>query len=174
VLPTAISEQDVNSVLNAIDIGALKELVRAERKKPRSIQDISKAQENSKAPESSKAQGTDVEEMGKVKKKKEAEFFSHITTIYDKVASAGRQVLGREELSKMDYRPDIRPLNLERENTAIPDCNLVLAASTSCRKDANDANVYYCDVFTTCEFKKARSPKDIYNVSAAPLRPKRH
>jgi hypothetical protein len=152
-LPSTISEENVKAVLDSIDLDAMKEAIRVERNKPLPRGD------------SNKTHGTEVTKgRSKSGEKIETEFFKHIITIYNRVASVGRQVLKRQEISLLDYSPDRAPISSESQNTFIPHCNLVLAASTSCKDDANDVNVYYCDVFVTCEFKKGKSSNDVYGV----------
>jgi hypothetical protein len=141
-----------------IDIDTMKDAIRKEREERKNPQPRL---------ESIVMQGLeDTVERNKSEKKVETEFFRHITIIYDQAASAGRQVLKRQEISKIDYGHGRAPVSLECENTSIPDCNLVLATSTSCKEDTD---VYYCDVFATCEFMKEKSAKDVYEVRISRL-----
>jgi hypothetical protein len=193
-LPTTITEEDVSKVLGAIDINAMKDAIPAELKKPQPKQGSSKTQgkkdkkgkdkgeektktglagekpteekEQSRNEEKKEAElvGEKSAEDEKEKRKKEAELFRHITVLYERVATVGRQVLKRQEISEINYTPNVAPKSLECANTATPDCNLVLANSTLGERDASDANVYYCDVFATCEFKKGSSANIIHEV----------
>jgi hypothetical protein len=193
-LPTTITEEDINKVIGAIDIGAMKEAIPEEQKKPHPKQGGSRTQgkkdtkvqdkgeekteaglvsekrtedkELSKNEEKKGAEFVGEKQTGDEKEqiKKEPEFFEHIAMIYNRVASVGRQVLKREEISKINYTPNIAPMNLECQDTATPDCNLVLATSTSGADPPSDARVYSCDVFATCEFKKGSSANIIHEV----------
>jgi hypothetical protein len=75
-LPSTISEENVKAVLDSIDIDAMREAIRVERNNP--------PLRGGRC----KAQGTEVmEERGKSGERIESEYFKHITTIYDRVAS---------------------------------------------------------------------------------------
>jgi hypothetical protein len=94
----------------------------------------------------------------------ETDFFKHIATICERVEAAGRKVLKRNATGVVKYTPTKAPKSLDRNNSSIPDCNIALAKSTSCMAGADTENVYHCDIFTTCEFKKGKTPTNVYEV----------
>jgi hypothetical protein len=160
LLPRSVSDENIKAIIDALDVESLKLLILEARGQTRVV-----SENNSTEREGDAIKQGDSAKRSKKKGKKEAEFFKHIATIYDQVASAGRKVLGRQEISMINYFPKKAPSSLGCDNTSVPDCNLVLATSTSCNDDANVTNVYYCDVFVTCEFEKEDSDSDICNVS---------
>jgi hypothetical protein len=168
LLPASLSQENIKAVLGAIDIKALKEVVIAERKQVREGQggNASKTIQEKDVPEQAKQ--TDKGE--RTEDTIETYFYKHITTIYELVAAAGRKVLQREEISKIHYNPGKSPISLESQNTSIPIYNLALSSTTSCQDDANITNVYCCDIFATCEFKKGDTLMDVYDVRIAFLR----
>jgi hypothetical protein len=161
-LPTTRPGKDVNKVLDSINIDALEEAIRlerGERKKTQPRQGSSETQGMKDTKEQDKSEAktktgsvsekqtaytckkvlSKTEEKDEGVDKEEADFFKHIMTIYDRVASAGRQALKLQEISKIDYNPGRAPVSLECQNTFIPHCNLVLATSISCKDDSSDA-----------------------------------
>jgi precorrin-6B methylase 2 len=77
-------DENIKTVLDAIDIEALKEVAELGRKNARGTKGSSDVDQETESPE----------------------FFKHITTMYDHVVLAGRKVLQREA------RSTINPVNL--------------------------------------------------------------
>jgi hypothetical protein len=159
ILPASLPDAEITAILGAIDIKALKRVVEDERREVHEGQPSDKSDQDEFTPE----QANQTKDIEKAEDALEMRFFKHIATIYEHVASAGRKVFAREEISKIHYDPRRAPTSLERRNPSVSDCNLVLSASTSCKNDA-DKNVYLCDVFATCAFKKGDNLMEIYEV----------
>ena len=102
-----------------------------------------------------------MDERCKLRGAPEDEYFNHISTkIYDRIVKV-REDMGHSAIAKVDYTPHVAPKSLGRASNSRPDCNLLLRES-SCQ---SQNVVYYCDIFATCEFKKAASNESRHDVS---------
>ena len=144
VLPRTLSAEQVQAVLDKIDVEAMKN----------SFPTIN--------PTRSKETSSEIPRRSTATAFVESEYFLLIKDVIEQVLTIGEQVLKVPSQARVSYKPCSTSVSSERSNSARPDCNIMLAQSTSMSGSPDDA---YCDFITTMEVKPKVTRKSIYDVS---------